>query len=107
MIEKIPSFHLIYRSTFSVIWLPSNEGITSITPAPVLSNLNKCLDIFDCTLLFIHIETVFLVLSKMFKIIKLVSADLCALVHIQGKCIHEYMSSMSGVSSPSFHLSSS
>ena len=30
----------MYRSIFSVVWLPSNEGLTSITPAPVLSNLN-------------------------------------------------------------------
>ena len=39
MIEKITSFHLIYRSTFSVIWLLRYEGKTSTTHPPVLSNL--------------------------------------------------------------------
>ena len=39
MKEKIPSFHFIYRPTFSDMWLQSNEGLISITHAPVLSNL--------------------------------------------------------------------
>ena len=37
--EKISSFNLIYRSAFSDILLQSNQGYSSITHAPVLSNL--------------------------------------------------------------------
>ena len=39
MIEKIHSFNLIYSSTLSVVWLQSNEELTSTTHAPVLSNI--------------------------------------------------------------------
>ena len=38
---KIRSFNLMCRSTCSDTWLQSNEGKTSITHAPVLSNLKK------------------------------------------------------------------
>ena len=34
MIETLLSIH--------GVWLLSNEGLTSVTPAPVLSNLNLC-----------------------------------------------------------------
>ena len=43
MLENIRSFNLIYYITFLVIWLPSNEGLTSTGHAPVLSNLKETL----------------------------------------------------------------
>ena len=39
MIQKIHSFNLICSLTLSVVWLQRNEGLTSTTHAPVLSNL--------------------------------------------------------------------
>ena len=44
MIEKIHSFNLIYSSTLSHIWLQRNEGLTSTTHAPALSNLNTFIE---------------------------------------------------------------
>ena len=47
MIEKNISFHLIYWLTFPVIWLLSYEGKTSITHAPVLSNLKTLIGSYN------------------------------------------------------------
>ena len=57
MKEKNPSFNLIYRSTCSDIRLQSNEGKTSMTHAPVLSNLKGLTienDLFYCCLIKTH-----------------------------------------------------